>query len=842
MATLEEEQAVPSGDESEINGGAAGAGEGDLGNTPDAAPAGVTPPGLEGANLLNEFKKELSDLREDMKRKDMEIKELRRLIAENEKDKKEVEENGITKIKGFDSKTMPTPQKYDLERKEDEEWFNLFTSTMVAMDPVWDKILEQIMLDNEGKKIKKELKQKDIKGIHKRLGIKEDIEKATNKMLFVNLLEYTKGDAHAKVKAHGTDGAFEAFRYIATKGKNASVTHKMAMRTKAMNPDQAKTAKEVEKRINEWKSSLRYLSEIGDNSIDDDLKKTTLIKILPEMIAEHVIQRYDEDDNYDEMEQFVMDYLERLEGRSTEMSRRTLGAITEGGEDAKDDRGETDWSYHYHWDDNYGYICTASPAPKKRKTEDGASEEPDQRDSPESKGKGKGKGPKGGCHECGGDHYVRECPIRAAKGKSKGGKGKGKNWDYVPQKPWSLYNPGFRQTQWNDWRPKGKGKGGFKGKGQTFGGQPGVQLVYPPLGNVSSGGQWQEECNQGGWQDTSSSSGLWIGQVSKVIKSEQNEQKEYKDVTRRKVARYRNTTEFDEALHRAKAYAERVKPPQLRCESKEVELGIADGPHPEFKLCTPAGPYPEFKLCTATGPHPEGKLCTSTCALPLASLPTGVSILRKQLKPALKQETDDEAFGGLARVPAQRKPAEDASAKVDFQNTEGKIKYLRMLMKLKTDRLGAVNGAAETAHLEAKWRRLEVAVDSGACDSVINPDDLPDHPVRETVASMNGEQYASATGDPIPNMGEISALMLTREETMRAMNFTAAPLAKPLAAVKKMCAAGHTVVFDDEGSYVYNKYTGEVNAMCEELGNYIMDVWVPPPGWQPNQGFGRQLP
>ena len=30
-----------------------------------------------------------------------------------------------------------------MELKDFEEWFNLFTSMMVAMDPVWDKILEQ---------------------------------------------------------------------------------------------------------------------------------------------------------------------------------------------------------------------------------------------------------------------------------------------------------------------------------------------------------------------------------------------------------------------------------------------------------------------------------------------------------------------------------------------------------------------------------------------------------------------------------------------------------------------------------------------------------------------------
>ena len=39
----------------------------------------------------------------------------------------------------------------------------------------------------------------------------------------------------------------------------------------------------------------------------------------------------------------------------------------------------------------------------------------------------------------------------------------------------------------------------------------------------------------------------------------------------------------------------------------------------------------------------------------------------------------------------------------------------------------------------------------------------------------------------------------------------ASPVTKPLGSVKKICQAGHTVVFDDEGSFTMNKNTGEVN-------------------------------
>ena len=57
----------------------------------------------------------------------------------------------------------------------------------------------------------------------------------------------------------------------------------------------------------------------------------------------------------------------------------------------------------------------------------------------------------------------------------------------------------------------------------------------------------------------------------------------------------------------------------------------------------------------------------------------------------------------------------------------------------------------------------------------------------------------------------------------------ASPVTKPLGSVKKICQAGHTVVFDDEGSFIMNKNTGEVNWLREEDENNMLDAWIPPP-------------
>ena len=127
------------------------------------------------------------------------------------------------------------------------------------------------------------------------------------------------------------------------------------------------------------------------------------------------------------------------------------------------------------------------------------------------------------------------------------------------------------------------------------------------------------------------------------------------------------------------------------------------------------------------------------------------------------------------------------------------------------------------------WQLLSMAVDSGAAETVIPHRLVMQHPIRETAASKSGMCYASATNQPIPNLGEQKLPMVTQEGTLRGMTFQAAPVSKPLGSVKRMCASNHRVVFDDDGSYIQNKATGEINWMREDNGNYMLDVWIVPP-------------
>ena len=74
---------------------------------------------------------------------------------------------------------------------------------------------------------------------------------------------------------------------------------------------------------------------------------------------------------------------------------------------------------------------------------------------------------------------------------------------------------------------------------------------------------------------------------------------------------------------------------------------------------------------------------------------------------------------------------------------------------------------------------MSIAIDSGACDSVISPEHVPDHEVHESVESRRGEDFQSATGEPIPNLGDLQLPLYMRDGTVRGMVIKASLVTKP---------------------------------------------------------------
>ena len=145
-----------------------------------------------------------------------------------------------------------------------------------------------------------------------------------------------------------------------------------------------------------------------------------------------------------------------------------------------------------------------------------------------------------------------------------------------------------------------------------------------------------------------------------------------------------------------------------------------------------------------------------------------------------------------------------------------------------------VVNAVTSSLLKAGWRRLEVTVDSGAAESVIPQNEVPEYPLK---AHKHDIYYATATGEPILNLGEQQLPMFTPSGRPCAMTFQACEVSKPLASVRRMVQAGSALVFapdDWGGSFMINTKTLEEEPLREVDGNYILDVWVPPASLAPD--------
>ena len=211
-----------------------------------------------------------------------------------------------------------------------------------------------------------------------------------------------------------------------------------------------------------------------------------------------------------------------------------------------------------------------------------------------------------------------------------------------------------------------------------------------------------------------------------------------------------------------------------------------------------------------------------------------------------RRPKDDGCFGGpenskgSIEVPRMIGAVDMIENKEEWMKTADEIRrncYDDIGMSRPTTRLHGerpVKQLAQASTIDQGWQVLSIAVDSGAAETVVPYKLIRNHPIHETEASRSGLNYASAIGDPIPNLGEQSVPMCTREGTLRSMTFQAAPVTRPLGSVKRICQTGHRVVFDDSGSFIENKSTGEINMLREEDGNYVLDVWVLPN----KSGFG----
>ena len=145
----------------------------------------------------------------------------------------------------------------------------------------------------------------------------------------------------------------------------------------------------------------------------------------------------------------------------------------------------------------------------------------------------------------------------------------------------------------------------------------------------------------------------------------------------------------------------------------------------------------------------------------------------------------------------------------------------RFLQAIKPEGLNTVSSG--------EWEEITMYLDSGATETVIPKDMLMSILSREGLASKQGITYEVANGVRIANLGEKAFIGVTEDGQEKQMNAQVCDVNKALLSVSKAVKAGNVIVFDEEGSYIENKITGQRTWLTDEGGTYALKMWVAAP-------------
>lgn len=176
-----------------------------------------------------------------------------------------------------------------------------------------------------------------------------------------------------------------------------------------------------------------------------------------------------------------------------------------------------------------------------------------------------------------------------------------------------------------------------------------------------------------------------------------------------------------------------------------------------------------------------------------------------------RTERDTEDFQVVKSKKAKKK-----------ERKEVKAEKVKMLLTINPQSMNSVEEHGE-------WEEIDMAVDSGATETVVGSDMLTSIETYQGEAAKRGVEYEVASGSTIPNLGEKKFVAVGEEGHMRRMRAQVCDVNKPLLSVHRMVQAGNRVVFDPVGSFVEDTVTGERMNLTEQGGMYMLKLWVKNP-------------
>jgi hypothetical protein len=140
-----------------------------------------------------------------------------------------------------------------------------------------------------------------------------------------------------------------------------------------------------------------------------------------------------------------------------------------------------------------------------------------------------------------------------------------------------------------------------------------------------------------------------------------------------------------------------------------------------------------------------------------------------------------------------------------------------------------------------EWQPVEIQVtlDSGACDHIIDAEDAPGYEVRPSPASRRNRNYIVGNGETIANEGEVHLNMESPDGSGGQVPvqtvFQVAEINRPLMSVARICDQGHTCVFDKDGARILDASQNVLSHFKRVNNMYEATMQIGPP-----EPFARQ--